>query len=109
MSARNGVRAIAITVGTSPVSIASQLGGSPFAKNIYLRTATGNSGTVAVGGSDISSTNGYLLAADRQLSLLQVFPGSSGDDYDLQQIYVLGSTSGQIIYVLVDSNVTVAD
>ena len=108
MSVRFGVRAVKITVSATPVTLASQLGGTPFARNVYFRSDA-SAGGILIGGADVGTNTGYLMANGTQVTLSQVFPGSSGDEFDLTKIYVVGTTTNQIVYVMVDVGVTVSD
>lgn len=104
MSTRYALKGKKITVGTTPVAL-----GTGAASAISFVTAAGNTGNVFIGDADVSEDNGYLLDADRQVTTGQLLAGQVGEQFDLSQIYVVGSAAGQIVHILYDATKTVAD
>lgn len=104
MSTRYALKGKKITVGTTPVAL-----GTGYVNSISFVTAVGNTGNVFIGDADVSEDNGYLLDADRQVTTGQLLAGQVGEQFDLSQIYVVGSAAGQIVHILYDATKTVAD
>lgn len=109
MSTRYGLKGKTITIGTTASDLRT-LTGAQFASSVSFRTPAGNSGTVYVGGPEVNSTTeGFGLPAGAQVTTGQLMANKSGEQFDLSQIFVVGSTGGQILYVLFDAPRTVAD
>lgn len=78
-----------ITVGSSAVQLFSTP--TPSSYGVLIKALTGNSGTVDVGKSDVTSGAGFSLSAGQEI-WLQV-------DH-LETIWVIGSGSGQKVSIL---------
>ena len=104
MSTRYALKGKQITVGTTPVAL-----GTGYVNSISFVTPAGNSGDIYIGDSDVSQANGYLLDGDRQVTTGQLLAGQVGENFDLSQIYVVGSAPGQIVHILYDATKTVSD
>lgn len=81
----DGFRAGHGTVGTSAAQLSTIQ--FPVLKNVVVRAAAGNSGTISVNSASATATNGFVLAAGEQTPLIYVD--------DVSKIWLIGSGSGQ--------------
>lgn len=83
----------AVSVGTTAVVLAPA---DPRRRRLYLHNATG-AGTTYIGGSDVTTSNGFDLASGDRLELAEAHPG----DCSLRGvIYAVNSSGTNTVRVL---------
>jgi hypothetical protein len=90
-----------VTVTTAGTAVALGSVKVPF---VTILALPANAGEVYVGQSTVSSTDGFTLEAGKGLSLNDPDPTTTGDKYDLSEIYVDSANNGdkvRIIYAAV--------
>ena len=101
-----GLISAAVTITTAgtrvPLSATSVL-----CSRLVIRTpASGNTGLVYVGGSNVSSSNGYQLPAGGgtggTVEFDSVMLGHAGEEIDLSQVYLDADTNGNSVRILYD-------
>lgn len=91
-----GLKSAAITVGTSATALGSGLARS----DLLVMALAGNVGSVYVGGSDVSATNGILLSKTVPQKLPKVDTNGHTEDYNLAACFGIGTDSGDKVLIL---------
>lgn len=90
----------AVSVGTAAVALSTAANGL-LIHSFTIQAATANSGTIYIGGPDVSSSNGVALAAGDALSFDLLKPVRMETEmYDLSKVYVAASVASQAVRVL---------
>jgi len=98
-----GLKSIVTTIGTSVTAIGAGLQLS----EIIVMADPGNAGSLYLGGSDVSSSNGILLSETEPLKLSMILTSGFTDSYLLAKCYAIGTDSGdkiRVLYAVADSS-----
>lgn len=91
-----GLKSVAVQVDTSITAL-----GSGFAKSdLMVMALAGNSGSVYIGGSDVSATNGILLSKTVPIKVPKVDTNGYTEDFNLAACFGIGTSSGDKILLL---------
>ena len=108
MSVQFGLQSFLRTVTTAGTRVAVSASGL-YAAQVALRAPAGNSGVIFVGGSDVSSANGWSLAAGDTLSYGDLRNGEMSQQVNMSLIWIDASVNGEGIQVIYSKQSTVAD
>lgn len=88
----------AITVGTSAVQLRSV--SKPLLSCSIQATST-NTVPIYIGGSDVSTTNGYAIAPGNSVDLADIFSGRGVHEWDVTKVYLISGSAAQNARILV--------
>jgi len=97
-----GLKSLKKNVATAGTRV--QLSSSAiYAKKVFIVASTSNAGLIYIGGSDVSSTNGFPLAntaPGNRVDLGDLTIGGSSEAWDLSQVYVDAANNDEDVFVL---------
>lgn len=90
------IRKAVASAGTAVALVASKTN----AEGAIIKADDDNTGSIYVGASDVSSSNGFRLKPGQAANLSDIFIRGTNCQYDLSQIYVDADTSADHVDVL---------
>lgn len=102
------VKSFAKSVTTSVSRLQVNLTGKRWVQNAILYAPASNGAIVYVGGSDVSTANGFPIIAGASLNLGDIFLAQAKGEIDLAEIYVLSASGTQELRVIHDAQVKIS-
>jgi hypothetical protein len=105
MASTSTVKAFSRTVGATAERLQNTAASYRYVQNCIILAPSSNSGTVYVGDSTVDSTNGFPLAAGQSVSIGDLLSSDDRQEFDIYEIWIVGSGAGQVVKVLHNQNV----
>jgi hypothetical protein len=99
------VKSFAKSVTTTATRLVTTVDAKRMVQNAVLFATAANGAIVYVGGADVTTANGFPLAAGAALNLGDVFFSQAKTEIDLYNIWVIAASGTQELRVIHDNTV----